>query len=165
MECRVSWLRRNTFIAYAIIGSISINRGLIQAIPTSLPPQPIGKVDPHRFKGTYKDGCGGTWFQQSQRFIARRSVKVKELQDKRILKAFKLSYQEKYEHVGLKSQDHKMARLQDDVKRLYLVDDLKRASLSQLLMTPSPKSLMLSLEPSDAGTRNCDAVSTICMPS
>ncbi|GKA82664.1 hypothetical protein Tco_0789412 [Tanacetum coccineum] len=97
--------------------------------------------------------------------VERRSVKVKELQDKRILKAFKLSYQEKYEHVGLKSQDHKMARLQDDVKRLYLVDDLKRASLSQLLMTPSPKSLMLSLEPSDAGTRNCDAVSTICMPS
>ncbi|GJW18087.1 hypothetical protein Tco_0025523 [Tanacetum coccineum] len=29
----------------------------------------------------------------------RQSVKVKELQDKRILKAFKLSYQEKYEHV------------------------------------------------------------------
>ncbi|GJU71655.1 reverse transcriptase domain-containing protein [Tanacetum coccineum] len=26
------------------IGSISINRGLIQAIPTSLPPQPIGEA-------------------------------------------------------------------------------------------------------------------------
>ncbi|GKA14004.1 hypothetical protein Tco_0693650 [Tanacetum coccineum] len=89
--------------------------------------------------GTYKDGRGGTWFQQTQRFITacsysidiykdimkaqvhvsrlpllnyymsfwkRRSVKVKELQDKLILKAFKLSYQEKYEHVGPKSQDH-----------------------------------------------------------
>ncbi|GJV46506.1 hypothetical protein Tco_1431042 [Tanacetum coccineum] len=40
--------------------------------------------------------------------VERQSVKVKELQDKRILKAFKLSYQEKYEHVGPKSQDHKM---------------------------------------------------------
>ncbi|GJT81428.1 reverse transcriptase domain-containing protein [Tanacetum coccineum] len=44
MECRVSWLRRNTFIGYAVTGSISINRGLIQAIPTSLPPQPIGEA-------------------------------------------------------------------------------------------------------------------------
>ncbi|GKB01916.1 hypothetical protein Tco_0829960 [Tanacetum coccineum] len=50
--------------------------------------------------------------------VERRSVKVKELQDKCILKAFKLSYQEKYEHVGPKSQDHKMARLQDDVKEV-----------------------------------------------
>ncbi|GJX81893.1 hypothetical protein Tco_0331374 [Tanacetum coccineum] len=48
--------------------------------------------------------------------VERQSVKVKELQDKCILKAFKLSYQEKYEHVGPKSQDHEMARLQDDVK-------------------------------------------------
>ncbi|GJY56165.1 hypothetical protein Tco_0455280 [Tanacetum coccineum] len=46
--------------------------------------------------------------------VKQRSVKVKELQDKRILKAFKLSYQEKYEHVGPKSQDHEMARLQDN---------------------------------------------------
>ncbi|GJX88521.1 hypothetical protein Tco_0340535 [Tanacetum coccineum] len=37
----VSWLQRNTFIGYAVTGSISINRGLIQAIPTSLPSQPI----------------------------------------------------------------------------------------------------------------------------
>ncbi|GKE75309.1 hypothetical protein Tco_1537350, partial [Tanacetum coccineum] len=50
--------------------------------------------------------------------MERRSVKVKELQDKRILKAFKLSYQEKYEHVGPKSQDHEMERLQDDVKEV-----------------------------------------------
>ncbi|GKB68461.1 hypothetical protein Tco_0929873 [Tanacetum coccineum] len=41
MECRVSWLQRNTFTGYAVTGSISINRGLIQAIPTSLPLQPI----------------------------------------------------------------------------------------------------------------------------
>ncbi|GJR99105.1 hypothetical protein Tco_0315614 [Tanacetum coccineum] len=64
-------------------------------------------------QGTYKDEC-----------------RVKELQDKLILKAFKLSYQEKYEHVGLKSQDHKMARLQDDVKRLCLVDDLKKLEIT-----------------------------------
>ncbi|GJU18837.1 hypothetical protein Tco_1146803 [Tanacetum coccineum] len=60
----------------------------------------------------------------------RQSVKVKELQDKRILKAFKLSYQEKYKHVGPKSQDHKMARLQDDVMRLCLVDDLKKLKIT-----------------------------------
>ncbi|GJW64596.1 phospholipase-like protein [Tanacetum coccineum] len=35
-------LRRNTTNGYA--RSISINRGLIQAIPTSLPPQPIGEA-------------------------------------------------------------------------------------------------------------------------
>ncbi|GKE35801.1 hypothetical protein Tco_1455123, partial [Tanacetum coccineum] len=62
--------------------------------------------------------------------VERQSVKVKELQDKCILKAFKLSYQEKYEHVGPKSQDHKLARLQDDVKRLYLVDDLKKFKIT-----------------------------------
>ncbi|GJV91095.1 hypothetical protein Tco_1538908 [Tanacetum coccineum] len=44
MECRVRRLRRNTFISYAVTGSILINRGLIQAIPTSLPPQPIGEA-------------------------------------------------------------------------------------------------------------------------
>ncbi|GJW35036.1 retrovirus-related pol polyprotein from transposon TNT 1-94 [Tanacetum coccineum] len=59
-----------------------------------------------------------------------QSVKVKELQDKRILKAFKLSYQEKYEHAGPKSQDHKMARLQDDVMRLCLVYDLKKLKIT-----------------------------------
>ncbi|GKB61524.1 hypothetical protein Tco_0917710 [Tanacetum coccineum] len=58
-----------------------------------------------------------------------QSVKVKELQDKRILEAFKLSYQEKYEHVGPKSQDH-VARLQDDVKRLCLVGDLKKLKIT-----------------------------------
>ncbi|GJY43385.1 hypothetical protein Tco_0431598 [Tanacetum coccineum] len=59
-------------------------------------------------------------------FLKRRSFKVKELQEKCIIKAFKLSHQEQYEHVGPKSQDHKMARLQDDVKILFLVDDLKK---------------------------------------
>ncbi|GKA60553.1 hypothetical protein Tco_0759960 [Tanacetum coccineum] len=44
MECRVSWLWRNTFSGYAVTCSIFINRGLIQAIPTSLPPQPIGEA-------------------------------------------------------------------------------------------------------------------------
>ncbi|GJT40810.1 hypothetical protein Tco_0940675 [Tanacetum coccineum] len=41
MECRVRRLRRNTFISYAVTGLIPIYRGLVQAIPTSLPPQPI----------------------------------------------------------------------------------------------------------------------------
>ncbi|GJR47496.1 hypothetical protein Tco_1315599 [Tanacetum coccineum] len=59
-----------------------------------------------------------------------QSVKVKEVQDKRILKAFKLSYKEKYEHIGPKSQDHKLARLQDDVKRLCLVGDLKNLKIT-----------------------------------
>ncbi|GJT79022.1 hypothetical protein Tco_1045747 [Tanacetum coccineum] len=44
MECRVRRLRRNTFISYAVTGLILINRGLIQAIPTSLLPQPIGEA-------------------------------------------------------------------------------------------------------------------------
>ncbi|GJU24633.1 hypothetical protein Tco_1163254 [Tanacetum coccineum] len=35
---------RNTFISYAVTGLIPINRGLIQAILTSLPPQPIGEA-------------------------------------------------------------------------------------------------------------------------
>ncbi|GKB29974.1 hypothetical protein Tco_0869375, partial [Tanacetum coccineum] len=58
--------------------------------------------------------------------VERRSVKVKELQERCIIKAFKLKNQEKYEHVGPKSQDQKMARLEDGVKRLCLVDDLKK---------------------------------------
>ncbi|GKB87153.1 hypothetical protein Tco_0959425 [Tanacetum coccineum] len=63
--------------------------------------------------------------------VERRSVKVKELQDKRILKAFKLSYQEKYEHVGPKSQDHKMARLQDDVKAvIFLINRVPESYVS-----------------------------------
>ncbi|GKA43990.1 hypothetical protein Tco_0736714 [Tanacetum coccineum] len=62
--------------------------------------------------------------------MERRSVKVKELQERCIIKAFKLSYQENYEHVGPKLQDHKMARLQDDVKRLCLVDDLKKFKIT-----------------------------------
>ncbi|GJS71766.1 hypothetical protein Tco_0704607 [Tanacetum coccineum] len=55
---------------------------------------------------------------------------VKELQERCIIKAFKLSYQEKYEHVGPKLQDHKMTRLQDDAKRLCLVDDLKKFKIT-----------------------------------
>ncbi|GJV31813.1 hypothetical protein Tco_1392213 [Tanacetum coccineum] len=44
MERRVRWLWRNTFIGCAVTGSIPINRGLIQAIPISLPPKPIGEA-------------------------------------------------------------------------------------------------------------------------
>nr|GEX70271.1 hypothetical protein [Tanacetum cinerariifolium] len=42
------------------------------------------------------------------------------------IKAFKLSYQEKYEHVGPEVTRSQDGRLQDDVKRLCLVDDLKK---------------------------------------
>ncbi|GJY80752.1 reverse transcriptase domain-containing protein [Tanacetum coccineum] len=60
--------------------------------------------------------------------VSRQSVKVKELQERCIIKAFKLSYQEKYEHVGpdvTRSQEGK--RSKDDDKRLGLIDDLKEA--------------------------------------
>ncbi|GJZ26038.1 hypothetical protein Tco_0570291 [Tanacetum coccineum] len=73
--------------------------------------------------------------------VSRQSVKVKQLQDKRILKAFKLSYQEMYEHVSLKSQDHKMARLQDDVMRLCLVYDLKQFKITFYLVKDISRSL------------------------
>ncbi|GJU32026.1 hypothetical protein Tco_1175615 [Tanacetum coccineum] len=53
-------------------------------------------------------------------------LKLKNFKKYASLKLSKLSYQEKYEHVGPKSQDHKMERLQDNVKRLCLVDDLKK---------------------------------------
>nr|GFA40263.1 hypothetical protein [Tanacetum cinerariifolium] len=59
--------------------------------------------------------------------MKRRSVKVKELQERCTIKAFKLSIQERYEHVVLKvkiSQDGK--RSQVDNNRLCLVDDLKK---------------------------------------
>ncbi|GKB60535.1 homeodomain-like protein [Tanacetum coccineum] len=61
------------------------------------------------------------------RFIATCSYSTDIYKD--IMKA-QLSYQEKYEHVGPKSQDHKMARLLDDVKRLCLVDDLKKFKIT-----------------------------------
>ncbi|GKC13486.1 hypothetical protein Tco_1010268 [Tanacetum coccineum] len=76
-------------------------------------------VDPHGLEGIYKDGHGGT------------CVKVKEIQERCIIKAFKLSYQEKYEHVGPKvtrSQEGK--RSQDDDDRLCLVDDLKKFKIT-----------------------------------
>ncbi|GKD08099.1 hypothetical protein Tco_1187784 [Tanacetum coccineum] len=61
----------------------------------------------------------------------RQSVKVKELQERCIIKAFKLSYQEQYEHVGpevTRSQEGK--RSQNDDKRLCLVDDLKKFKIT-----------------------------------
>ncbi|GJR56414.1 hypothetical protein Tco_1406935 [Tanacetum coccineum] len=93
------------------------------------PPQPL-KVDPHGFEDTYKYGNGGTWFQQSQRFIATCSYSTDILLK---LKNFKkdeytsFQDQEQYEHVGTKvisTQDGK--RSQDDDKRLYSADDLKK---------------------------------------
>ncbi|GJW59734.1 hypothetical protein Tco_0109069 [Tanacetum coccineum] len=52
----------------------------------------------------------------SKSFLKQRCVKVKELQKRCIIKAFKLSYQEKYEHVSSKvtstqdDKDYKMAK-------------------------------------------------------
>nr|GEX31806.1 hypothetical protein [Tanacetum cinerariifolium] len=46
-------------------------------------------------------------------FLKRESVKVKELQERCVIKAFKLSYQEQYEHIGpevTRSQDGKITR-------------------------------------------------------
>nr|GEV95853.1 hypothetical protein [Tanacetum cinerariifolium] len=55
------------------------------------------------------------------RFIAACSYSIDIYKD--IMKA-------KHEHVGPKSQDHKMARLQDDVERLCLVDDIKKFKIT-----------------------------------
>nr|GEX10114.1 hypothetical protein [Tanacetum cinerariifolium] len=57
------------------------------------------------------------------RFIATRSYSIDIYKD--FMKA-----KEKYEHVGPKLRDYKMARLQDDVKRLCLVDDLKKFKIT-----------------------------------
>nr|GEW08916.1 integrase, catalytic region, zinc finger, CCHC-type, peptidase aspartic, catalytic [Tanacetum cinerariifolium] len=65
------------------------------------------------------------------RSLRIQSVKVKKLQERCVIRAFKLSYQEKYEHVGpevTRSQDGK--RSQDDDKRLCLVDDLKEFKIT-----------------------------------
>nr|GEW49728.1 hypothetical protein [Tanacetum cinerariifolium] len=52
--------------------------------------------------------------------VKRRSIKAKELRERCIIKAFKLSNQEWYAHVG-----PKVTSSQDGKKRLCLVDDLK----------------------------------------
>nr|GEU83132.1 hypothetical protein [Tanacetum cinerariifolium] len=77
-----------------------------------------------------KDGGEGTCFQLSQRFIAACSYPTNKYKDimkaqkDALLKLFKLSNQERYEHVGPKSQVHKQSS-QDGEKRLCLVDDFK----------------------------------------
>ncbi|GJV71306.1 hypothetical protein Tco_1491301 [Tanacetum coccineum] len=61
----------------------------------------------------------------------RQSVKAKELQERCIIKAFKLSYQEKYEHVGPEvTRSQEGNRSQDDDYRLCLVDDLKKFKIT-----------------------------------
>ncbi|GKE34467.1 hypothetical protein Tco_1453789 [Tanacetum coccineum] len=63
--------------------------------------------------------------------MERRSVKVKELQERCTINAFKLSYQEKYEHVSPKVTSTQVGkRSQVDDKRLCLVDDLKKLRIT-----------------------------------
>ncbi|GJS00345.1 hypothetical protein Tco_0316853 [Tanacetum coccineum] len=63
---------------------------------------------------------------ETSKKVCDKVLKLKNFKKDASLKLSKLSYQEKYEHVGPKLQDHKMARLQDNLKRLCLVDDLKK---------------------------------------
>ncbi|GKB57679.1 threonine--tRNA ligase, mitochondrial 1-like protein [Tanacetum coccineum] len=60
-------------------------------------------------------------------------LKLKNFKKDATLKLFKSTNQERYEHVGPKSQVHKMAKLQDGETRLCLVDDLTvlKITLSQ----------------------------------
>nr|GEV26730.1 reverse transcriptase domain-containing protein [Tanacetum cinerariifolium] len=60
------------------------------------------------------------------RMFTRRIVILHRLKNTKKDGYSRFQHQEQYEHVGPKSQDHTMARLQDDVKRLCLVDDLKK---------------------------------------
>ncbi|GJU09838.1 hypothetical protein Tco_1132234 [Tanacetum coccineum] len=59
--------------------------------------------------------------------VERRSVKVKELQERCIIK---LSSYHIKKSMSMSVQSYKMARLQDDVKRLCLVDDLKKFKIT-----------------------------------
>ncbi|GJT34580.1 putative ribonuclease H-like domain-containing protein [Tanacetum coccineum] len=67
--------------------------------------------------------------KDSRDILLQRSIKVKELQERWTIKAFKLSYQQRYEHVG-----PKVTSLQDGENRLCLVDDLKNNALAKLPM-------------------------------
>ncbi|GJS67308.1 hypothetical protein Tco_0681872 [Tanacetum coccineum] len=61
----------------------------------------------------------------------RRGAKVKELQERCIVQAFKLKNQEKYEHIGPKVtsiQDGKRSQVDD--KRLRLIDDIKKLKIT-----------------------------------
>ncbi|GJV52277.1 hypothetical protein Tco_1448018 [Tanacetum coccineum] len=61
----------------------------------------------------------------------QRGVKVKELRERCTSNAFKLSYQEKYEHVD--PQDGKRSQVDD--MRLCLVNDLKKLKITFKLST------------------------------
>ncbi|GJV41124.1 ribonuclease H-like domain-containing protein [Tanacetum coccineum] len=66
-------------------GSIPTNRGLIQAIPTSLPPQPIGKAIEKRFGGNVatKKTQGNRLKQQYENFTASSSEVLDQTFDRR----------------------------------------------------------------------------------
>ncbi|GJU35926.1 hypothetical protein Tco_1184280 [Tanacetum coccineum] len=83
----------------------------------------IIQVDPHRFEGTNKDGNGD--FRYSDTVRPSSSDEVLNLKKFEKDASFKLSNQERYEHVGPKVRSFtRWQRLQDGEKRLCLVDDL-----------------------------------------
>ncbi|GKA56868.1 hypothetical protein Tco_0755940 [Tanacetum coccineum] len=71
--------------------------------------------------------------------MERRSVKVNELQERCIIKAFKLKNQERYEYVSPKVTSSQ--RLQYGEKRLCLVDDLKKFKIT-FMSSQSLKSMI-----------------------
>ncbi|GKB94021.1 hypothetical protein Tco_0980158 [Tanacetum coccineum] len=70
-------------------------------------------------------------------------LKLKNFKKDATLKLFKSTNQERYEHVGPKSQVHKMEKSQDGKTRLCLVDDLKVFKIT------------ISLTSQDKGTCSC----------
>ncbi|GJT41835.1 hypothetical protein Tco_0941700 [Tanacetum coccineum] len=87
-------------------------------------------VGPHRTEGSYKDGDGDTWFQQSQVHSHMLIPDNIILKLKRFKKDYYISFQDKerYEHAGPKVTSLQVKkRSQDDDKRFNLADDLKDA--------------------------------------
>ncbi|GJW20994.1 hypothetical protein Tco_0031616 [Tanacetum coccineum] len=76
-------------------------------------------------------------------FSKRRSVKVKELRERCIIKDFKLSNQEKYEHVDPKVTSFTRWRSHKMAMRLCLVDDLKMLKITYSDTTPSASALQV----------------------
>ncbi|GJW72542.1 hypothetical protein Tco_0129459 [Tanacetum coccineum] len=101
-------------------------------------PQTVWRnVDPHGFEGIYKDGHGVKEFQRSFRHTdtvrlsrSDKVLKLKNFKKDAALKPFKLTYQERYEHVGpevTSSQDGKVYKM---AKRDYSWLMISRCSRS-----------------------------------